>query len=148
MYFADKLLNIAECVSSVSSPQPKLVSSWLFCINALHAVTLPCPANCLTVSQPVTAWKAGNVESLGNWCLKWRSTCTPVSLQTTIRCPHANLTEPVGCAYGFLRSHGQRSCRKPLPQHCMKVISYGLPMGLHMPSKSYGPGQPVDIIWI
>ena len=31
---------------------------------AACAVTLPCPANGLTVSQPVTAWEAGNAESM------------------------------------------------------------------------------------
>ena len=93
----------------VSSPQPIPVSSWLFGLHSFHPVTLPCPANWLTVSQPVTVWKTGNVESLGSWCVKWRrSICTSVSLQTTRSCPHANLTEPVGCAYG------QRTCRKPL----------------------------------
>ena len=34
--------------------------------GCFHAVTLPCPANWLTVSQPVTTWKADNVESLSS----------------------------------------------------------------------------------
>ena len=34
-----------------------------------------------------------------------------------------------------------------LPQYFMGVISYGLPTGLHTPSKSYGPGQPVVLMW-
>ena len=37
--------NFSTMLSAVSSPQPNLVSSWLVCFNAFHAVTLPCPAN-------------------------------------------------------------------------------------------------------
>ena len=40
--------NAAECFFCRSS-QPKLVSSRLLCLNAFHVVTLPCPANWLTV---------------------------------------------------------------------------------------------------
>ena len=34
--------------------------------------------------------------------------------QGLICCPHADLTEPVGSEYGFLRSHGKKTCRQPL----------------------------------
>ena len=42
-----------------------------------------------------------------------------------------------------LPKNEQRTRKTPvgmLPQHCMRVISYGLPTGLRTPSNSYGPG--------
>ena len=48
---------------SVSCPCHKPVGDWLLVANAFHAAALPCPANRLTVPQPVTAWEAGNTES-------------------------------------------------------------------------------------
>ena len=43
--------------------------------NAFHAVTLPCPANERTVSQPVIAWEAGYTESrAASHLISWTGT--------------------------------------------------------------------------
>ena len=61
--------------SFVSFPYHKPVSDWLLVSNAFHAATLLCPANRLTVSQPVTAWEAGNTESKEASCfISWTGT--------------------------------------------------------------------------
>ena len=146
-------------VSSVSSPQPKLVSSWLYCLNAFHAVTLPCLANGLTVSQPVTAWKAGtsNIECLGRCIMMLKMKQNHLHISSSAN--YYN-TLPTCKPYRTRRlcvrvfaipwaKNMQRTLRAPvgmLPQHCMRVILYGLPTGLRTPSKSYRPGQPVGLM--